>query len=155
MSRPKGVMHPVSVRATKDASGGVQFDADSGIWDGSGKLVFNKDKHGMHKHDFHLVEFVLDDRTGERLHFPSLPHDAMWVERIRDEANPHCPHDGSKSDYDVIEPLCVCDEGQRLIVRNQNPDVEQWAFTLNFVTPGSDKQVSWDPIIQNNNHGQS
>ena len=45
------------------------------------EFVFHKDGHGMRKHDYHLIEFVLDDQTGEGLKFPNVPHDAMWVSR--------------------------------------------------------------------------
>lgn len=156
MPRPRGVMHPVTLTATKGPDGQVAFDADSHIWDSSGKFVFHKGAHDMHKHDYHLVEFVLDDRTGDRLKFPSAPHDAMWVEKVEDPANPQCPRQASDSDYAVIEPICVCDHGKRLIVRNQNPDEQDWSFTLNFEKgdgPAED-HVQWDPIIQNQNHGR-
>lgn len=157
MSRPKAMMHQVPVTATKDG-GETRFNAGSDLWDEpSGALHFHKDRHGMSKEDYHLVEFVLDDRTGERLHFPSTPHDAMWVIRA-EHGEDTCPDKNSVSDYEVIEPICVCDEGNRLIVRNHNPKVERWAFSLNFVKAGADESdadqyVRWDPIIQNQNGG--
>ena len=50
------------------------------IWDEArGEFVFSKERHGMSKHDYHLLEFVLDDQTGDGLRFPKVPHDAMWV----------------------------------------------------------------------------
>lgn len=112
----------------------------------------------MRKADYHLVEFILDDRTGDRLKFPSVPHDAMWVAHVDDPQHPICPDKDTKSDYDVLEPICVCDDGKRLIVRNDNPREQTWSFTLNFVKPGSDESdrasyVSWDPITQNHNGG--
>ncbi|HXS48823.1 MAG TPA: hypothetical protein VN713_01725 [Sphingomicrobium sp.] len=112
----------------------------------------------MRKADYHLVEFVLDDRTGDGLKFPSVPHDAMWVAEVEDPQHPSCPDKDTNSDYDVLEPICVCDEGRRLVVRNSNPRAETWSFTLNFVKSGSDESdkasyVSWDPITQNHNGG--
>ena len=145
-------MHRVSVKATKDGSGKAQFDPKSDLWNGSGKLAFHKDKHAMRKQDYHLIEFVLDDRTGDGLRFPSSPHDAMWVERVNDPSNPRCPSSAADSDYSVIEPMCVCDEGQRLIVRNNNPKEEDWSFALNLLNSGGE-QVRWDPIIENHNRG--
>lgn len=157
MPRAKAIMHQVPLTATKDA-GETRFDANSDLWDHpDGALHFRKDRHGMTKDDYHLVEFVLDDRTGDGLHFPSSPHDAMWVIGADDGASA-CPDESSFSDYEVIEPICVCDDGHRLIVRNHNPKVERWAFSLNFVKGQNDESktnhyVRWDPIIQNQNGG--
>jgi hypothetical protein len=161
MSKPKGVMHQVAVKATKDGAGDFHFKPESEVWhDSHGHFAFHKDKHGMKKHDYHLVEFVIDDRTNDGLKFPSVPHDAMWVARVDDQAHPICPDKDTASDYEVIEPICVCDGGERLIVRNHNPRSEQWAFTLNFVKDGAaqadaNMYISWDPIIQNQNGGRA
>jgi hypothetical protein len=112
----------------------------------------------MRKQDYHLIEFVLDDRTGDQLRFPDAPHDAMWVARVEDMANALCPGKETPNDYEVLEPICVCDNGLRLIVRNENPRKEQWSFTMNFVKAGqssddADNYVSWDPITDNHNGG--
>lgn len=152
-------MHQVSVVAARDADGQVQFTPDGEVWNHSGGVFrFHKDHHGMKKHDYHLVEFMLTDETGDGLRFPHSPHDAMWVAAVDDPANPVCPDQNTQSDYEVLEPICVCDEGQRLIVRNHNPREEQWAFTLNFVKAGANdsdasQYVSWDPITDNRNGG--
>lgn len=158
MPRPKAKMHEVKVTASNDADT-VRFDAGSELWeDSTGSLRFHKDHHGLRKQDYHLIEFTLADHTGQGLHFPSIPHDAMWVTRVEDGAETRCPDKDTQSDYEVLEPICVTDDGARLIVRNQNPRQEQWAFTLNFVKRGDDdanagKYVSWDPIIDNHNGG--
>lgn len=159
MARARGVMHPVAVHATKDQMGKYHFEPRSEIWSHSpGEFVFHKDRHGMTKQDFHLLEFVIDDATGEGLTFPAVPHDAMWVMSAPDRSNAVCPDKNSISDYSVMEPICVCDGGRRLIVRNDNPRKEDWSFTLNFVRPGTDQSdasgyVSWDPIGSNQNGG--
>jgi hypothetical protein len=157
MSRAKGKMHHVTVIAEKDDAGGTCFAAGSDLWNG-GALRFHKDHHGMKTQDFHVVEFVLDDRTEDGLRFPHIPHDAMWVSAVDDPANPTCPDKDTESNYDVLEPICVSDDGKRLIVRNDNPRREQWAFTLNLVKEGEDdsdveRYVSWDPIGDNHNGG--
>jgi hypothetical protein len=159
MSRPKAVMHRVPVLATKDDTGNYHFRPESDIWDGDREqFVFHKDRHGMHKHDYHLLEFVLDDRTGDDLRFPKVPHDAMWVAQADDAANRRCPDMNTVSNYDVMEPICVTHDGKRLIVRNDNPRKEDWSFTLNFVKPGEDdsdksRYVNWDPGGSNQNGG--
>lgn len=152
-------MHPVRLTVTKDKSGAVHFAPDSELWSNS-KFVFRKDRHGMRKHDYHFIEFTLDDHTGDGLRFPDVPHDAMWVTRVNDPANPTCPDKNTASDNDVLEPICVCDDGRRLIVRNDNPREEQWSFTMNFVKAGersddSDRYVSWDPIADNHDGGSN
>jgi len=161
MSRSKAVMHPVPVLATKDAAGQYHFKPQSDLWDESEQeFVFHKDRHGMKVHDYHLIEFVLDDQTGDGLKFPPIPHDAMWVAEGADRANRTCPDMDTVSNYDVMEPICVCDGGERLIVRNDNPRKEDWAFTLNFVKRGEDdadrrRYVNWDPGGVNQDGGQA
>lgn len=157
MARPKAVMHPVTVLASKNGAGTYDFAPESQIWE-EGQFLFHKDRHGMAKQDYHLVEFVLDDRTGEGLRFPAVPHDAMWVMAVKDMSRPGCPDKNTVSDYSVMEPICVSDGGKRLIVRNDNPRKEAWSFTLNFVPAGADESnpngyVSWDPIGNNQNGG--
>lgn len=159
MSRPKAVMHVVPVVATKDASGGYHFEPESELSKDSGDTFhFHKDRHGMRAHDYHLVEFVLDDQTGDGLKFPPVPHDAMWVAKAGDGPEHICPNKDTPSDYSVMEPICVCDGGERLIVRNDNPRKEDWAFTVNFVKQGEDpsdqsRYVNWDPVGSNQNGG--
>ena len=112
----------------------------------------------MRAHDYHLIEFVLDDQTGDALKFPKVPHDAMWVTEGADRANRTCPDMHTVSNYDVMEPICVSDDQKRLIVRNDNPRKESWAFTLNFVTRAANESdpsqyVNWDPGGTNHNGG--
>ncbi|HEY8435197.1 MAG TPA: hypothetical protein VIK68_11405 [Sphingomicrobium sp.] len=155
MPKPKGHMHQVTVTARKDGDG-FSFSPDSQVWSGaSGHFAFNKDDHHMRKHDYHLVEFDIDDQTGEGLKFPRSPEDAMWVAKVHDPQHPTCPDGSSPSDYSVIDPMCVCDDGERLIVRNENPREEDWSFTLNFekTSAGGGERVSWDPIIKNGGGG--
>jgi len=152
-------MHGVPLIATKDSAGRYQFRPESDLWNESEEeFAFHKDKHGMRTHDYHLVEFVLDDQTGDGLKFPSVPHDAMWVSEGAERAKRNCPDMDTVSDYSVMEPICVCDEGARLIVRNDNPRKEDWSFTLNFVKRGESpaersRYVSWDPGGANQNGG--
>jgi len=154
-------MHAVPLLATKDDSGEYHFEPDSDIWDDSrDEFVFSKDRHGMRRHDYHLLEFVLNDRTGDDLRFPESPHDAMWVMAVDDPEHRACPDMHTVSNYDIMEPVCVCDDQKRLIVRNDNPRKENWSFTLNFVRPGEDQSdpsrfVSWDPGGLNQNGGNA
>ena len=160
MVRPKAVLHPVPLHATRDEAGGYEFRPQSDLWNESEEeFVFHKDKHGMNKHDYHLIEFVLDDQSGDGLKFPAAPHDAMWVTTGAERAHRKCPDMHTPSNYEVMEPICVCDDQKRLLVRNDNPRVENWSFTLNFVKRGEDASdasrfVSWDPGGTNGNGGQ-
>lgn len=161
MTRAKAQMHGVPLVATKDGGGGYHFKPQSDLWDESEQeFVFHKDRHGMRAQDYHLVEFVLDDQTGDGLRFPAVPHDAMWVTEGDERAKRKCPDMHTVSDYSVMEPICVCDAGERLIVRNDNPRQEDWSFTLNFVKRGEDESdragyVSWDPGGANMNGGST
>ncbi|HZU52041.1 MAG TPA: hypothetical protein VE968_09230 [Sphingomicrobium sp.] len=158
MSRPRAKLHEVTVTASKDADE-FRFDAGSEIWDESiSGLCFRKDHHGLTKKDYHLIEFVLTDRTGEGLTFPNAPHQAMWVTKANAGDKHPCPNAETPSDYSVIEPMSISDDRRRLIVRNDNPERERWAFTLNFVkredhSADASHYVSWDPIIDNHNGG--
>lgn len=161
MTRPKAQMHQIPVVATKDGDGKYHFKPSSDLWDEAGQeFHFHKDKHGMKSHDYHLVEFVLDDQTGDGLRFPRIPHDAMWVATGAERAKRICPDMNTACDYSVMEPICVTDDRQRLIVRNDNPRREDWAFTLNFVRRGADETdkaafVNWDPGGTNHNGGSA
>jgi hypothetical protein len=159
MSRPKAVIHPVPLVVTKDKAGAYRFEPRSELWDEKEEeFVFHKDKHGMKAHDYHLLEFVLDDRTDDGLRFPKTPHDAMWVDEGGPRAARKCPDMHTVSNYEVMEPICVSDDGKRLIFRNDNPRKEDWAFTVNFVKHGKDDSdragyVNWDPGGANHNGG--
>lgn len=161
MTRAKAIMHPVTLLVTSDGAGRHEFHPQSDIWDESEQeFLFHKDRHGMKKQDYHLIEFVLDDQTGDGLKFPKRPHDAMWVSEGAERANRVCPDMHTVSNYDVMEPICVCDDQSRLIVRNDNPRKEHWSFTLNFVKRGKDEAdkasyVSWDPGGNNQDGGGS
>ncbi|MGN6058248.1 MAG: hypothetical protein ACTHOI_06655 [Sphingomicrobium sp.] len=159
MSRPKAVMHSVALVAKKDGTDTYQFQPRSDLWnEPEEEFVFHKDKHGMRAQDYHLVEFTLDDRTGDGLKFPETPHDAMCVTKGAERAKRQCPDLNTASDYSVMEPICVCDDQRRLIVRNDNPRREDWAFTLNFVKRGENgsdqrRYVNWDPGGANHDGG--
>jgi hypothetical protein len=162
MSRPKGVMHQVTVHISKDGAGKYHFTPESDLWDEDrDEFVFHKDDHGMRKHDYHLIEFVIDDQTGEGLKFPKTPHDAMWVVEGHDEPGKRtCPDMNSVSNYDVMEPISVSPHQRRLFVRNDNASKEHWVFTINFVKAGEDNSdktrfVSWDPGGNNQNSGST
>jgi hypothetical protein len=154
-------MHAVPLAATKDSAGNYRFQPSSDLWDETQEhFVFQKDRHAMRSQDYHLVEFVLEDATDDGLKFPPVPHDAMWVAEGAELSMRQCPDMNTENDYSVMEPICVCDDGERLIVRNDNPRREEWAFTLNFVKRGnhpSDRRqyVSWDPGGSNQNGGSS
>lgn len=159
MPRAKAVMHPVPLRATKDGAGAYHFVPESDLWNApEEEFVFHKGKYGMREKDYHLIEFVLDDQTGDALKFPDTPHDAMWVIEGAERAHRKCPDMHSVSNYEVLEPICVTDGGNRLIVRNENPRVEHWSFTLNFVKQGEEpanpsRYVAWDPGGNNQDGG--
>lgn len=148
--------HWITVKATKKGSK-VEFEPICGeLWDGR-KFVFDKTKLQMGNGDHHKLMFVLDDRTGLGLRFPSIAEDAMWVKQIPDVNSYECPGKDDH-DYEVLRPHNVIDGGTKLIAFNSNPDERKWAFSLNFVKDNEDeadvsKFVCWDPIGDNRDGG--
>lgn len=162
MSRARGVMHPVNVVVTKNDRGEYHFAPESDLWDDArDEFIFHKDHHDMRKHDYHLLEFVVEDRTGDGLKFPKVPHDAMWVTEGHEEPGArNCPDMNSTCNYDAMEPISVSPHQRRLFVRNDNASKQHWVFTINFVKDGEDPSdksrfVSWDPGGNNQNGGSS
>ena len=156
MAKPKGKMHQITVTVTNKGDEGVSFSPSSDLWDDTrGHFMFDKRRHHMRPDDYHLVEFVLDDRTAEGLRFPADPEAAMWVAKADDGEHYKCPDASTGHDYEVIDPMSVSDDGQRLFVCNRDPRQECWAFTLNMeeASGGAERRVSWDPIFNNGGNG--
>lgn len=72
------------------------------------------------------------------------------------------PNSANGCDYSTIRPkrVEIDSKGVRdtLVVENDNFEVANWAFSLNFVAEGADQSgncdlVRWDPITQNQNGG--
>ena len=149
--------------------GELAVDPQSPLWRKSnkykagGKFVFNKQDNMMDRSDRHLVEFVIHkDGTGLNLQFPTEKANAFWVIPAKDINS--CPESSEGCDYSTIRPREVKtdNKGQRdtLIVENDNFEVADWAFSLNFVASGADQSgagdlVRWDPITQNQNGGSN
>lgn len=160
MERSAGKIHRVELTITRDGGGGYRFDPQSDLWDEHRQeFVFRKDAHAMHAHDYHLLEFALDDRTGEGLTFPPNPHNAIWVAEGHEEpGSRNCPDRHTQCNYDAMDPMGVSPEGDRLLVRNDNARKEHWVFTINVAKAGEDpanaeRFISWDPGANNQNGG--
>lgn len=160
MKRPVGNMHKIKVTITKDGPDAYRFEPDSELWDESrGEFIFSKTRHDMADHDYHLLEFAIDDQTGEGLKFPAVPHDAMWVAEGHEEpGSRNCPDKDTVCNYECMEPMSVSPNRNRLFVRNDNARKEHWVFTINFTKTGEDpcdvsRFVSWDPGSNNQNGG--
>jgi hypothetical protein len=113
------------------------------------RFIFSKRRLKMKHDDYHLIEFILDDQANLGLRFPDKPEDAMWVARA--SANQKvCPGPNDK-DYSVLRPYAVVG-GTKLCVHNPNMQIEDWAFTLNFLNTAG-VSVPWDPIGGNQDGG--
>ena len=140
----------VSVQAVREGDGWTFIMHEQG--QPADRLDFSKDAAGMRKHDWHEVDFMLDDPSG-RLVFHPNKWDAIWVARGTEHDAPACP-DAKCRDHDVY-PLWVKD--RQLRVCNRNNDRCLLSFRLNFVAasdPKGDIVASLDPIMGNGNGGR-
>ena len=148
----KGHPEKINVITTTTGSG---FTSDWKFYDhASETFTFDKNNHSnMKKVDYHYLEFVLVDQANTGLCFPPDPHDAMWVKR-KTGSGKTCPGP-SDHDYKVLHPMAVVDSTS-LIVFNPNRNIEDWAFSLNFVhRTDPTKTAQWDPIGNNQDGGRS
>ncbi|MEO6433027.1 MAG: hypothetical protein ABIO29_03485 [Sphingomicrobium sp.] len=147
----------------------LEVAVDSPLWRTSqrykagGKFVFSKKENMMGRSDRHVVQFVIHkDNTGLGLQFPTEKNNAIWV--IPAETINDCPQSAEGCDYSTIRPKSVETDSHglrdTLVVENDNFEIANWAFSLNFVARGADesgngKLVRWDPITQNQNGGSN
>lgn len=133
---------PVSFKAKdRDKNGVVEF---SGI----NKIDVENDDEG----DYHLITFILDDKTDLDLRFrpisSNLDDSPFWIQPIADG----CPQTGAEM-KGVVEPLFVSPSGKELTVINYNAEVEEMRFALRLVD-SSGKGHDYDPIMNNQNGGR-
>ena len=119
----------------------------------SEEVVYSKDAHGLSKHDWHEIDFHLDEPTGQ-LSFHPDKHQAIWVARGTPEMAPPCP-DRPLRDHGV-RALSV--SPRLLRVRNDNAERCLLSFRLNFIAAGGGDEAIvafLDPIMNNQNGGGS
>ena len=146
-----GRAHPseISVHARPDGAGWTIAMHVEGR--PSERIDYSKDALGLRKHDWHEIDFRLDEPTG-KLAFHPDKHEAIWVARGTESEAPACPSAPSR-DHGVV-PISVAD--QLLRVRNDNAEPCLLSFRLNFIAAGSgnDEIVAFlDPIMGNQNGG--
>jgi hypothetical protein len=115
------------------------------------EVRYSKDAHGLSKHDWHEIDFHLDEPAGQLAFHPDK-HQAIWVARGTPSKAPPCP-DRPMRDHGVV-PVSV--SGRMLRVKNVNAERCLLSFRLNFIAAGSedDEIVAFlDPIMNNQNGG--
>lgn len=115
------------------------------------RVHYSKDDLGLRKHDWHEIDFLLDEPSGTLAFHPDK-HQAIWVARGSRTEAPPCPAAPSR-DAGVV-PLSVTDN--RLRVRNDNAEPCLLSFRLNFVAAGTGDEAIvafLDPIMSNGNGG--
>lgn len=115
------------------------------------EVTYSKDAHGLRAHDWHEVDFILDEPTGQLAFHPDKST-AIWVARGTAAAAPPCPMTPSH-DHGVVP---ISSAAKLLRVRNDNAEPCLLSFRLNFVEAGSgsDDIVAFlDPIMNNQNGG--
>ncbi len=122
------------------------------------RIPFNKDREPikggerMKALDWHRVRFELVDSHSLGLRFHDNKFEALWAKTAKEEER--CPTRRCRHKH--FHPLSR--EDSVLMVRNNNYDVEEIAFTLNFLRPGDDGYdpstfIPCDPIGGNEDRG--
>lgn len=115
------------------------------------EVTYSKDALGLRAHDWHEVDFLLDDPTGQLAFHPDK-FTAIWVARGTPTQAPACPMAPSR-DHGVVP---ISSTRKVLRVRNDNAEPCLLSFRLNFIAAGSgsDEIVAFlDPIMNNQNGG--
>jgi hypothetical protein len=103
--------------------------------------------------DYHLITFVLADKTGLDLRFRPITSNAndspFWIQPIA----LGCPT-AAATMPGVVEPLLVSPSGKELTVINYNAVVEELRFALRLFEGGNPAAGhDYDPIMNNQNGG--
>jgi hypothetical protein len=140
----------VDVIARRDAALGVSFELKSDLSSGKNRLKFDKKKDNLRKTDCYQVEFRLKDPDRIGLKFADPMEAAMWVSEGAKDSDPPCPTAPMhNSAFTAVER-----KNNKLVVHNQDDIEENLAFTLRFLTTGSNPtEILFDPIIENKNGG--
>ena len=132
----------------------LQWSMDSDVKVGHEKLEFDKNKqNGMKKQDYYLIEFKLKDHSGLNLRFAPNPSVAFWVNWNSQD----CPEGACYCDE--VYAVCVDQEdGDKMIVRNEDDTIADFAFSIGFLKGGSHPSdpngyVRYDPIGSNKDGG--
>lgn len=132
---------PVDFKA-KTQQGQVEF---SGIT----QIDVKNDNGG----DYHLITFVLDDKTNPSMGLRFRPisttasDSPFWIQLSAGG----CPT-AAATMPGVVEPLMVSPDGKELTVVNYNAKVEEMRFSLRM-TDSSGNPHDYDPIMNNQNGG--
>jgi len=132
---------PVDFKA-KMKDGAVKF---SGI----DKIDVNNDNSG----DYHLITFVLDDKTNLGLKFRPmttvLADSPFWIQPVANG----CPSNPAGAAMPkVVEPLFISPDAKELTVINYNAKIEEMYFALRMVDSAGNGH-DYDPIMNNQNGG--
>ena len=120
------------------------------------RIVFNKNaeptRNGkkMKAIDWHKVFFQLVDNDSLGLRFHDDRHQALWATSDAKCPTEQCSH----KHFKLLQR-----EDDMLTIRNDNFDVEEIGFTLNFLRPGDDgfnpaTFIPCDPVGGNEDRGQ-
>lgn len=104
--------------------------------------------HNDHRPGF-ILYFDIKDPDGTGCVFD--PDDPLWVDG--DTIPPVCPP--VNKSWPQFFSIDVINDGQTLIVRNKNIDIQKFSFMLRFRRPGCRNAIEFDPIGNNQNGQQS
>jgi peptidoglycan hydrolase-like protein with peptidoglycan-binding domain len=142
----------VDVILTRDPTypNGIRFEMNSNFGNGQ-ELTFKNPKKGdWFEIDFNIVD---PDKTGYL--FPDDPAKAMYVKPVSNVDEP-CPENWDDPQYwPVFEAQKVTKGNRTLQVKNTNPTVQLFKFTLWVTQTPKDNGpcIPYDPIGDNRNAG--
>lgn len=145
--------HPSEITVRARSSSGTWTFAMQVEGEQVDRVDYSKDRLGLRKHDWHEIDFHLDEPSGELAFHPDK-HEAIWVKRGSESEAPPCPTKPSR-DHGVV-PMSVT--ARLLRVRNDNAERCLLSFRLNFVAAGTNNEeivAFLDPIMGNQNGGSA
>jgi len=105
--------------------------------------------------DYHLITFVLDDKTNPAMGLKFRPVTSVladspfWIQPVA----LGCPSNPAGAAMPgVVEPLFVSPDGKELTVINYNAKIEEMYFALRLVDSAGNGH-DYDPIMNNQNGG--
>lgn len=139
----------IDVVATAKPGGGYDFkmfeDVD-GIRKERTELDFCKNKDGVYKIGWYMVEFKLDRPDGSNLKFHTQANEVFWIGPLQEK--------GCAPLYGTHPHITHKRDGRfKLIVKNPDRREEQLGFALGFQDGDDLTPIRYDPVWGNKNGG--
>jgi hypothetical protein len=141
------------IKATRNKKDDYSFALENFTGGGPPNLVFNKDDiNGMHKRDYFVLEFHLDNNSGCDLEFLQ-DREKVLSACPEHEAVDGCALEGSNYlPIFFVHPTMKLDK-KKIHVINTDPYNEKFFFGFSFVSKDGTEKAYFDPGGENQNGG--